>query len=216
MRSEQFCLEFPIFQGNIAQMDKKEFTARELVQGSFIFRVFFLNFFWDPHHSQLGYFDLTKNFLKEFRNNLNLFNLSILATTIYYLIKVIFVKSKNTIVYIVICIIIIYEWLLFMFYPIEDDFNYSNGGFFIKHSKYFELIPFIFVINGLIWIAFKVHILALIRKKLYSYKSRKKDKSTIAIAITSFIIILIGLSIVMYVICYMLFITIERMTIINI
>lgn len=210
MHSEQFCLIFPIFQGNIGQMDKKEFSARELVQGSFIFRVLFLNFFWDFHHSKLGYFDLTKDFLKEFRTNLNLFNSSILTTTIYYLIKVIFVKSKNTIIYISICLIVIYESFLFMFYPIGDDFNYLKGGFFYKYSNYFELIPFLFVIIGLILIAFKIHILALVKDKLYSYKSRKKDKSTIVIAIASFIIIIIGLGIVMYVLFRMLFVTIER------
>lgn len=212
MRLESISINVPFYQANVTQVESSEYPAKQLTQGSFIFRLIFLSFFWSIKHEHLGYFYIDNRFLCEFKESLSHVFKSILAFAIYYLIKMTFFESKNTFVYLIITIVTIYECFLFIYFPLDGTDHHHNANcFFFNHSKYFEVIPLFFILFSYSWLGIKNNIIKLIKKKLYPYRTKKKNYFTVIVAFLFFGCIAVGLTILLYVLMHLLFVKIECM-----
>ena len=198
---EKYSTEYNLLVEKVAQTSIKESSTQLFSRGSYTLRILFILFFWDTEkdqdnkyiHSVLNYFEYEESVLSEFHSYIRSLILPILLLSFYILLKIIFFKNGKNFLFFILNLLIIFQSLYLILYPInkkENNNNFLNEPYFSNTGcKYIELLIYLLIIFILIFGSFKEYILNLIRNKYYSRKVKNKNKIIIIIIIFgSFII----------------------------
>lgn len=199
---EKYAKSFNLLKEKVAQTSMKESTTRLFNKGSYTLRILFILFFWDSEknnegyyvHQNLDYFDYEEYVFTEFHSYIQFLLIPIIFLSFYNMFKIIFFKdSKQIITFSLLNILIAFQSFYIIFYPMEQKEDSINLNYFSNtNCKYIELIVYISIIILLIIKSFNLHIVKLIRKKYFPKKINGKPYIIIVISILSFLINIVG------------------------
>lgn len=187
---EKFFINLPIQKEMIANIPNE---AKHFTTGSHLLRIIFIFTFWN-REDNLGYFEYEDELFVDFRNLLCKFATSLIAICMYYLLKVIIFRTKNSFISILICIIVLYECFFFEFFPIKTPITTKNTIYY-QYDIYFylEIIPIFICLLCLLYLSFYYYIRGTYKRKLFSYRTRKTNIPTYCIIAISFICTICGI-----------------------
>lgn len=215
--SEKFMADFPLMKEKVTQTGSNEGTSKLFYEGSYSLRILFILLLWDLDidnngkyiHSTLGFFEYDdEKLLEEFHSSLSTLLIPIVSMCIYFIIKIILIKTKREFIYLVFYTTVIFQCCFFIFHPINNNktipYYETEKVEYFHHTgcKYIELISYIIIIGILVYLSFIKNISNLLRKKFYPFKTRDKKKFIDIVAIVSF-----GLTILGYCVIIILFFT---------
>lgn len=187
---ENFFINLPIQKEMVANISN---GTKIFNTGSHLLRIIFIITFWS-RESNLGYFEYDNEFLNDFRELLCKFATPLIAISMYYLLKVIIFRTKNSFISILICIIVLYECFFFEFSPIQTSKNIENTNYYEYDIKYYlEIIPLFIFLLCLLYLSFHYYIIGAYKRKLFSYRSRKTNIPTYFIISLSFVCVICGI-----------------------
>jgi hypothetical protein len=211
---ESFVIQLPILKETVSQIINKddEINIKYLNQGSFLFRIMFILFYWDTHkdnqnnytQKEIGFFQFDVSF-SDIRNHFQNIIILIIIIYAYLLFTSIFFKVKKSWYYIIISICGLFECFYFLFYPMNDkeiSNEYFEKDLFLL---FIEIFPIFIMIFTYIFLGFKNTIVKLRKNKFHLNKLIKNDKYTNILVFSSFICINIGylgiIGIIIYLLC---------------
>ena len=184
---EDFIMNFNLLRERVAQSNNKGTSSKIFNQGTYSLKLLFILFLWDTekndrgdyNHDKIGYFEYEGTVFKDFHYSLSKLLIPILFLCFFYLIKIILIKTKREIIYVILYIVILSKCFYFLLSkPSKEVFSEnikksdSDGDeeyFLNNKGKYFEIICNTIIILILIIFSFKRCILDLINKKFYTF-----------------------------------------------
>lgn len=211
---EQFFIDLISIKEKVIRVPTRSQTVNS---GSFLLRYLFIFIFWkkdpsnlNPNKGKLGYFVYENDFMHDFRDFMSKLVTPIIFLQFYYLFKIILIRSKNTLVYLALCIVGLFECFWFEFYPVTEI--KGEEYFPTDFRKFFEVIPLIIILLLVSGISVKLYLLRLLRKKLYTYRSRRSNLLTVGVSLLSFLLTNGGIVIYLFMLICSLFIEINYNT----
>ena len=197
---ESFSKSYDLLKEKVGQTSTKEFSTKLFNKGSYTLRILFILFFWDTDkdqngkylHEVLEYFEYEESVLTEFNDYIKFINIPILLLSLFILFKIIFFKNRKQFLLLLLNILITFQSLYLIIYPIKDRDN-SGEYFSNSNCKYVELIVYFSIIILLIFASFKEYIIKFNRRNYFTKKGNDKNYMiVIVIIIGSFVINIIG------------------------
>ena len=227
---EEFVINFNLLKEKVAQSNSREISSKIFNEGTYMIRLLFILLLWDTeknkngvyNHEKIGYFEYEETFFSDFHDSLKQLLVPIICLCFFYLVKLIFIKTKRGIIYGILFIVALFECFYFLlYYPSsKDDLKRkTNNGLlsdeneqYFKNSKikYFEIIPLNIIILKLILLNFKRCIIDLKHKKFYSYNNKEKNNFIFYTVIISFIFNTLGYLLFLLLLYLMYFSTINE------
>lgn len=229
---EEFIMNFNVLREKVAQSNNKESSSKVFNQGTYSIKLLFILFLWDTekdengyyNHDKIGYFEYEGTFFNDFHDSLSKLLIPIICLCIFYLIKIIFIKTKQEILYFILYIITLFRCFYFLINkPSKDEINnytnnnnfsdkvyYDDGEYFENNKgKYFEIICITIIIIILVLLNIKNCILDLLNKKFYSFRTKRKNKAIFYMVIFSFVLNTLGYFLFLFLLYLMYFKTIK-------
>ena len=114
---EKFLFDLPLLKGTVIQVIEKDENSKILNEGSFIFRILFISFFWDVNNNSIGYFEFDESF-SFFRDKFKFIFISFILIYSYKLLISILFKIKRFWYHFIISICGLFECFFFFILPI--------------------------------------------------------------------------------------------------
>ena len=210
---EKFLFDLPLLKGTVIQVVEKDENSKILNEGSFIFRILFISFFWDANNNSIGYFEFDESF-SFFRDKFKFIFISFILIYSYKLLISILFKIKRFWYHFIISICGLFECFFFLFYPFDNknEIYNQNEIYFVKKNGLIliELLPLFIMILTYIFLGLKDTLGKYRKKGFFLNKALKTDKITFYLSLISFSCILIGYSGLIGIILYLSFKTIDN------
>ena len=204
---ESFIMNFNVLKEKVAQSRTKQSSSKFFDRGTYMIRIFFILLLWDREkdpatgkyvYENVGYFEYEGTFFEDFHKALNSLLIPIIVLSILTLIKVFFIKTKNGLFYIGLCLMIMIKSFIFICYPTTNEdqiqLNLSEETSYFTNTsiKYVEFIFDFLIILIMVYFSWKIFIKNLLNKKYYSYKTKSQIKSIFILVISAFSINVLG------------------------
>ena len=199
---EEFIINFNVLKEKVAQSNNKESSTRIFNEGTYSIRLLFILFLWDTEknnngyiHDKIGYFEYEGTFFNDFHYSLSRLLIPIVCLCFFYLVKIIFIRTKREILYCILFIMTLFKCFYFLLNKPQkkESNNEENVEYFRNNkSKYLEIIPTTIIIIIFIVLNFKRCIIDLLHKKFYAYNKKEKNNFIFYTVITSFIFNTLG------------------------
>ena len=222
---EEFIINFNLLREKVAQSNNSESSSRIFNEGTYSIRLLFILFLWDTEtngkgayiHNKVGYFEYEGTFFNDFHNSLSKLLIPIICLCFFYLLKIIFIKTKREIIYVILFIVTLFKCFYFLLNKPKKEENLKNFKNNLENEEYFknnkgkycEIISVTIIIIILIVLNFKRCIIDLLHKKYYSFHKKEKNNFIFYTVITSFIINTLGYLLFLILLYSMYFITIN-------
>ena len=217
---EEFIINFNLLREKVAQSNNNESSSRIFNEGTYSIRLLFILFLWDTEktdkgtyvHYKVGYFEYEGTFFNDFHDSLSKLLIPIICLCFFYLIKIIFIRTKRELLYSILFIVTLFKCFYFLLNNPGNNENYNkeNVEYFRNNKgKYFEIIPTSIIIIIFIVLNFKRCILDLLHKKFYAYNKKEKNNFIFFIVVTSFILNTLGYLLFLFLLYLMYFKTIN-------
>ena len=199
---EDFIIDYNLLKEKVAQSKDKEISSKIFNEGTFIIRLLFIFLFWDLEkddnneyiHKNIGYFEYEESFFKDFHKAFNKLLIPIITFCFCGILKIIFIKTKRGIIYLLLYSVTIFISFYIFFDDVAKDIldkkskDETEEYFKDSKNKYFEIVPITIIALLLIILNTKICIVDLIYKKYYSYGNKSKNNFVVFLVLASYLL----------------------------